>query len=235
MLEQHKNKHLIFSFFGPPGSGKGTLARKIRKDLGFDILSTGDLCRKHVAMQTELGKVAAKCLAEGNLVPDDLINQMVSVWLIDTASRGSSIILDGYPRTDVQAEALQKILEDVVENYSFTTVFFDITEAEVVKRLTSRLVCENKTCQAIYSPIISPQEEGICDSCGSILIRRNDDKPEVIHERLAFYPDYKKKLFSFYKRNNLQIEEFDVTNLTPEEVYNLFKKLVEKLSVHTGK
>jgi len=101
--EKSQNHKIIFSFFGPPGSGKGTLAERLSKELKFEVLSTGNLCRKHVSLQTDLGKQLDTYLKKGQLIPDDLITQLVKEWLEPKIQHQASIILDGYPRTKGQA------------------------------------------------------------------------------------------------------------------------------------
>jgi len=228
MVQQQGNQ-LIFSFFGPPGSGKGTLARSMQKKYDFNVLSTGDLCRQHVAQKSDLGKIIADCLVQGKLVPDDLINQMVKQWFSAVSATKKPIILDGYPRTEQQAKTLLATLKSVFKEFNFIVIYFEIAEEEIIRRLTNRLVCEDKSCQAIYSTVIPPKTEGICDKCASKLIQRSDDNVATIRERLSYYPEYKKELFSFYKGENLPIEEFGVTSVTPEEVLVKFENVLTSI------
>jgi adenylate kinase len=220
---------VIFSFFGPPGSGKGTVAEKCKKQLGYKTLSSGKLCRKHVALGTEFGKMLDTYLSVGRLIPDKLISQMVTDWLDEAALKKVPIIIDGYPRTQKQAELFFTLLQDRFSDYCFCVISFEISDEEILQRLNKRLVCENKSCQTSYSPVVSPKKEGICDQCGSRLVRRDDDKIEIIKERLRFYPGYKKDLFSYYDSVGLPIIKFDVSGLKPDQVFDKFVKIQESL------
>jgi adenylate kinase len=216
----------VFSFFGPPGSGKGTLSQQCVAELGFEMLSTGNLCRKHIFLGTEFGKLIDDYIKAGQLVPDDLITNIVGDWLSNKSSLGVPIILDGYPRTSGQAEYFLKKFKNFVPDYNFKIFCFIISDKEIIKRLTNRIICENQNCQAVYFPLASAFKTEICEKCGTKLIKREDDKLEVITDRLKRYPKYKKCLLNFYESVGQPVEAFNVENKTIEQVFNDFKEFL---------
>jgi len=218
----------IFSFFGSPGSGKGTVAEKCVKDLGFKTLSTGNLCRKHISLETEFGQLIDGYIKAGQLVPDDLITDVVGDWLTANTSLGVSVILDGFPRTRGQAEAFLKYFKDFLPDYKFRVICFIISDEEVIKRLTNRFVCENKNCQAVYPPFAPSVKKEICELCGGKLVKRADDTIEVIKERLRRYPQYSEDLLNFYKSAGVVTESLNVEGKTIEQVFEDFKALLKK-------
>jgi len=223
MHEQHRLNNVVFSFYGPPGSGKGTLARLCKERLGFEILSTGELCRKHITKKTDFGLKIDELLKVGHLVPDDLITDMVKEWLSDAIDIDKPIILDGYPRTLGQAQLFVDLIEKEDLGIDCTVVFFEIADEVIMQRLSDRLVCSNDDCQAIYSISSSPpRNKGVCDECGASLKRRNDDKIEVIKERLKRYPQDKKELEDFYASHGIAVESIEVGSKSIPEVFEEF-------------
>lgn len=219
----------VFSFFGPPGSGKGTVAERCVKEFGFEMLSTGNLCRKHMQEQTQLGKLLQKYVDAGHLIPDELITQMVLEWLKERLGGGKRLILDGYPRTKGQAENFLKILKSdkALTLVDFEVIYFDLSEEEVVKRISNRWMCSNKKCQAVYSAIAKkPKIDGICDKCGSKLVKRVDDEEVVVRERLKVFGKYKDDLLIFYKDAGLKVLNFTATTGTTEDVFQAFVKQI---------
>jgi adenylate kinase len=213
----------IISFFGPPGSGKGTLAQRCKLELGAEVLSTGDLCRKHVAERTAFGELLNSYISVGSLVPDQVITDMVKEWILEQVNNHQIIILDGYPRTDAQAHYVGEFLQTALPKATFEVLFFDVSDEIVVARLSSRLVCSNKECQAIYSLLSNkPAHDGICDRCGGSLIRRKDDDPEVIKQRLDGYRRTKDALFGYYQTYAIPMRIVEVGNLNKDEVYTWF-------------
>jgi len=219
----------VLSFFGPPGTGKGTVAHRCVKELGYKMLSTGDLARSHIQEQTELGKQLSEYVNKGLLIPDDLITQMVFEWLQVQVKPGATIILDGFPRTRGQADLfLQAMKEDPdLSGIKFRVINFELSEDEVVKRISSRLVCSNKECQEVYSTIVKmPKKVGVCDICGSPLIRRLDDEPEVVRERLNVFAKFKDELLDFYKDSEATVINFLIPQGSPDVVFEVFSKLI---------
>ena len=193
---------------GPPGAGKGTAATLMKKELGIPHISTGDIFRENIKNGTELGKKVQGIMAAGGLVPDEVTIEMVRDRLSkdDTAS---GYILDGFPRTIAQAEALETIDEiDKVIN-------FVLDEEEIVRRLSGRRLC--KSTGRIYHIVSNPpKKEGIDDETGEPLIQRDDDKPEAIRHRLEVYRKDTAPLIDFYRKRNL-IADIDAS-VSPEEV-----------------
>lgn len=216
----------IFSFFGAPGSGKGTLAEQCAQKLKYLVLSTGNLCRQHIAQKTELGEKLQKYTNAGKLVPDDIITLMVRDWLEKTAKENRSIILDGYPRTEKQADMFLDLLKKTFPDYKLRIISLDIPDEEVVKRISNRLMCENKKCQAVYN---TTQFQNInnptCHLCQSKLIKREDDKEEVVRERLKVYAESSSKLLNFYKSAGQKIEHLNVSEKSIEKVFEEFKTM----------
>jgi len=186
------------ALLGPPGAGKGTQAKRIVDAYGLLHLSTGDILRDEVARGTDLGVSARSFMDRGELVPDDVIVDMIR-GRIESAPTG--FLLDGFPRTAPQAEALEGISAlDVV-------ISIDLPRDEVVKRLTARRVCVD--CGQIYNLAFRPPSNpGTCDSCGGRLIQRDDDKEEVIQNRYDVYIASTAPLIAFYRERGL-LEEVD--------------------------
>lgn len=217
----------IYSFFGPPGSGKGTLAALCQDKLGIKTLSTGELCRKHVVSGSDFGKKIDEYLRAGHLIPDELMAQMVEAWILDAATLAESLILDGFPRTKRQAELLLDFLAKTMPDVAFKVFVFEVDDNVVVARLTERLVCSNPQCQAVYSRASKrPQVENICDRCGSSLTRRFDDSAHVIKERLALYPQHRDMLVAYYQERGCAIERMAVGEITITEVFHLFSQRI---------
>lgn len=211
----------ILSFYGPPGCGKGTIAQKCVKERGFKMLSTGDLLRQHIQEQSTLGKSLAEFVNKGQLIPDDLITQMVLEWLNKNMAPDRTIILDGFPRTSGQADLF---LQSKID---FKVINFDLSEAEIVKRISSRLVCSNKKCQEVYSTLVKmPRKPGICDVCSSPILRRPDDEAEVVRERLNVFAKSRNDLLSFYKKSGVNVVNFSIPSGDPETVYKAFLRLL---------
>ena len=182
-------------FLGPPGAGKGTLAFEVSKLYKIPHISTGDLFRAAIKNQTELGKKVKAVIDSGALVSDDLTIALVKERLEkDDTKKG--FILDGFPRTIAQADALENIVKiDSVIN-------FDISDDEVIKRLSGRRVCSS--CgQSFHIEFVKPKKEGICDSCSGELIIRPDDKIEAIQKRLETYRSQTAPLIDYYTKKNL--------------------------------
>lgn len=218
----------MFIFIGPPGSGKGTLSQLCVTTLGWVQLSTGNLCRKHIAENTQIGKQIDFALKSGKLVSDSLINEMVHDWFGITIQSSDNIILDGYPRTVAQAKSLHDFLMKRMPEVQVQVVRFFASDEVVIGRIGHRLVCSNKDCQQVYSTNVNARqsrEPMICDECSSLLIRRNDDEGSSIMDRLQTYHKHEQELINFYKQVQLVVREFEVEKPL-EQVFADFKKIV---------
>ncbi len=199
--------------FGAPGVGKGTQSALLVEKLDMRHISTGDLFRNAIKNETELGKKAQSYMDAGNLVPDEIVIGMVEEVFENL--NGQSFILDGFPRTTAQAEALEKLLDKVGISLD-KVISLKVPQDELVSRLTGRRVC--KGCGAVYHiESKPPKQEGVCDLCGEGVIQREDDKEEVIKTRLENYENSTRPVKEFYQ-NLGKFTEVDGTGST-EEVF----------------
>lgn len=216
----------IYTFLGAPGSGKGTLADQAVAQLGFLKLSTGDAIRENIAKDTQLGKKTQEYTSKGQLVPDDIVTGIVKSWLDEHARENKPIILDGFPRTAKQAELLIEMMKKDFADHKLRIIELTISDDEVVKRISNRLVCSNKQCQAIYTASeFAGQENPKCPKCGAPLIRREDDREEVVRERLNVYAKTSKELIDYYKNDGLKIEQIAVVGKEKDQVFQSFKAI----------
>ncbi|RLG70071.1 MAG: adenylate kinase [Candidatus Iainarchaeum archaeon] len=191
---------MILVFFGPPGSGKGTVAQFLQEKFGYVQLSTGDVVRAIAKEETPLGKKIAKILKQGALLDDKTMKEILVEELKKEKYKGKTIIFDGYPRTLQQAKDLEEILKNAGSKLT-AAIYFDVADKEVVRRLSARLICPK--CNKIYGLENPPKKDKICDKCKVALIQRNDDRPEVVKERLRVYKQKTKPLIEFYKEKGL--------------------------------
>jgi len=185
---------------GPPGSGKGTQGERLQEDLRLPYYATGDILRAAVRDETELGRTAKGYMDSGDLVPDEVIVGVIAER-IDSSEALDGFILDGFPRTIPQAEALDAKLTELGRGVTAVTLI-DVSDDEVVRRLGGRRTCvENgHVFQVEFNP---PARAGVCDIDGSELIVRDDDKPEVIRKRLATYHEKTEPLVAYYDRRSV--------------------------------
>lgn len=194
----------VIVLFGKPGAGKGTRLSEFLEttDKKFNILSVGNMLRQARADKTELGAKAARYMDSGGLVPDDIINGIVIDGMKASAD---TIVSDGYPRTVGQAQAMLDagIIPIVID--------FHVEDDVVIQRARDRIVCENKACGENYTTndFKPPVVEGICDKCGSRLVRRSDDDPEVVKNRLAVYRDQTIPVLELMERNGAKVYTID--------------------------
>jgi len=206
--------------FGPPGSGKGTYASRLSKELDMPHISTGDLIRGEIKNNTEIGRRTQDYTKLGQLVPDDMVIELLQKRISRPDCR-TGFILDGFPRTIQQAEALETIVEpDVVVN-------LDVPDAIIVERLSTRLTCGN--CGAIYNERrLKSSVDRTCDKCRGQLYKRDDDKPQVILERLKNYEKQTEPLLDYYGRKNLIMTISDREAWTaPEMIVNQIIKIIK--------
>jgi adenylate kinase len=180
---------------GPPGSGKGTQGERLNEDLRLPYYATGDILRGAVRDETELGRTAKEYMDRGDLVPDEVIVGVIAER-IDSSEALDGFILDGFPRTTPQAEALDAKLAELGRAVT-AVVLIDVSDDEVVRRLGGRRTCEANG-HVFHVEFEPPKQEGVCDIDGSPLIVRDDDKPEVIRKRLETYHEKTEPLVSYY-------------------------------------
>lgn len=206
---------------GPPGAGKGTQAAKLVKKYGVPQISTGDIFRKNISEGTELGKKAKSYMDQGQLVPDDLVIELVEDRLRQEDCK-NGYLLDGFPRTIYQAEVLDRFLED--EGHKLDAVInFEVGHDKLIDRLTGRRVCSR--CGAGYHVRnIPPAREGICDICGGELIQRKDDTPETAEKRIQVYIESTAPLIGYYTGTGA------LRNFNAEKEHDeVFKDIIEEL------
>ncbi len=190
---------------GPPGAGKGTQAEFIKKEYPIPHISTGDMFRDAVSRETELGKEAKKYMDTGKLVPDEITIGIVEERLAEDDCK-TGFLLDGFPRTTVQAEALDKVLSSSGRKID-VAINIAVPNEILIKRLSGRVSC--KECKVVYNLQSNPPAtEGICDKCGGELIQRSDDLGETVAERLKVYQEQTNPLLAYYSRQNV-LQEID--------------------------
>ena len=192
---------------GAPGTGKGTIAGILSEKLGIPQISTGDIFRKNIKEGTELGKLAESYISKGQLVPDEVTIKIVEDRLNKPDAK-NGVILDGFPRTIVQADRLKEILKAKGENIDIT-INLETPEDEIIERIVNRRICSNPDCKTVYNIILNPpKKEGICDVCGHELIQRKDDNVETVKKRLQNYFMQTSPLVEYYeKQGTLKTEE----------------------------
>ena len=192
---------------GAPGAGKGTQAKQIADKYSIPHISTGDIFRANIKNGTELGKKAKEYMDQGLLVPDELTCDLVMDRIKqDDCTNG--FVLDGFPRTIPQAEALDAALEKINEKMDFA-IDVDVPDENIVKRMSGRRACLN--CGATYHIVSIPTKvEGICDRCGSPVVLRDDDKPETVQKRLTVYHEQTQPLIDYYTKSGT-LKEVDGT------------------------
>lgn len=188
---------------GPPGAGKGTQAKRLSEELNLPHISSGDIFRENLTNKTDLGKMAEEYMNLGELVPDDLTISMIRERL-SRPDCDQGALLDGFPRTIPQAQALNEMLDEFDGGVD-AVPYIKVPEEELVERLSGRLVCRAKghVFHRKYNP---PEQPGICDYDGSELYQREDDKPETVKHRIRVYFDQTQPLIEYYRDRNLLIE-----------------------------
>lgn len=187
--------------FGPPGSGKGTQAKMLAGKYAIPHISTGDILRENLKNQTKLGLEAKSYMDKGELVPDEVLIKIIKDRL-SQPDCASGFLLDGYPRTVPQADALGTILNEIGKKLD-VVLNIDVPDAELIKRLTGRRMC---ACGASYHILFNPPKyEGICDLCGTELYQRDDDKEEAIMNRLDVYKNQTQPLIDYYTKEDVMV------------------------------
>ncbi len=201
-------KQQLVVLMGPPGSGKGTISQMAVARLPFEHVSIGNILKWQASQGGALGEQIDFCVRSGKLVDDAIVIKVVRSWLQERETE-KNLLLDGFPRTRVQAEALHKLLQGEYPDLQLCLVLFDVCDTEIKRRMAARRVCSNSACSSIYSlasDALKPKEDGICDHCGSALLLRGDDKPEVVQERLYVHHQEADSLVSYYQEAGLAVK-----------------------------
>jgi adenylate kinase len=211
---------------GPPGSGKGTQGERLQEDFRLPYYATGDILRTAVAEGTELGQTAKEYMDRGDLVPDEVIIGVIAER-VESAEAADGFILDGFPRTVGQADALGEEMEGLGRGFT-AAVLIDVSDEEVIRRLGARRTCA-KNGHIFHVDFDPPKNEGVCDICGARLIVRDDDKPDVIRHRLETYDEKTRPLIAFYEERGV-LKRVD-GSLEPDEVSNRIRALLATLKM----
>jgi adenylate kinase len=209
---------------GPPGAGKGTQAERLTDDFNLPYIATGNILRSAVQEETELGKQAKAYMDDGKLVPDDVIIGVI-LEAIENADARDGFILDGFPRTIPQADALAKGMQDHDRDLT-AAILIEVPDDEVLRRMSGRRVSA-KTGRVYHLDFDPPKNEGRCDVDGSPLVQRDDDKPETVKKRLAVYHDQTEPLINYYEEQGL-LRRFDGTR-SPTEVHDHIRATIATL------
>jgi adenylate kinase len=211
---------------GPPGSGKGTQGERLQADFRLPYYATGDILRAAVRDGTKLGREAKEYMDRGDLVPDEVIIAMISER-IESAEAADGFILDGFPRTSGQAEALDAEVEELGRRLT-AAILIEVSDEEVVRRLSGRRTCA-KEGHIFHVEFDPPKQDGVCDVCGGELIVRDDDKPEVVRHRLEQYHDKTEPLIAYYEDKGI-LRRVD-GQLAPDEVADRIRALLATLQM----
>lgn len=206
---------------GAPGAGKGTQAKKIAEKYGIPHISTGDIFRANIKNGTELGNKAKSYMDQGLLVPDELTCDLV-VDRIAQDDCANGYVLDGFPRTIPQAEALKAALGKMGTTIDYA-INVEVPDENIVTRMSGRRAC--LACGCTYHVVYNaPKEEDICDVCGAKLVLRDDDKPETVNKRLSVYHEQTQPLIDFYDKEGVLVEVDGTQNL--EDVFQAITKIL---------
>jgi adenylate kinase len=209
---------------GPPGAGKGTQAERLTDDFNLPYIATGNILRAAVQAETELGKQARKFMDAGELVPDEVISGVI-LEAVEGADARDGFLLDGFPRTIPQAQALAAGLERL-DRYLTAAILIDVPDDEVLRRMSGRRVSV-KTGRVYHVEFDPPKHEGRCDVDGSRLVQRDDDRPETVEHRLEVYHQQTTPLISYYEELGL-LRRFDGTR-SPTEVHDHIRATIATL------
>jgi adenylate kinase len=215
---------------GPPGAGKGTQADRLRDDFALPHISTGDILREQVAQETELGREAKKYMDAGDLVPDEVIINMITER-VGAGDARDGFLLDGFPRNEAQADALTEALNGLERKLS-GVLLIEVPDDVVVQRLSGRRVCVKNPSHIYHVDYDPPKHEGVCDQDGARLIQRDDDREDVIRNRLQVYHSQTEPLIAYYDRKGL-LRRFDGTR-SADEVHAHVRATVATLRLEEG-
>jgi adenylate kinase len=211
---------------GPPGSGKGTQGERLQADFRLPYYATGDILRAAVRDGTDLGSEAKEYMDRGDLVPDEVIIGVIAAR-IESPEAADGFILDGFPRTTAQAEALDEAMERLGRELT-AAILIEVSHEEVVRRLSGRRTCV-KGGHIFHVDFDPPKKEGVCDICGGQLVVRDDDKPDVVRRRLEQYHSKTEPLVSYYEEKGI-LRRVDGDH-PPEEVSDRIRALLATLQM----
>ena len=218
---------MILIMLGAPGTGKGTVASILSKELNIPAVSSGDIFRKAIQEKTELGKQVAEILEKGTLVSDELTIKVIEARLNEPDLAGG-VILDGFPRTIAQAEELERFLEKQGKQVDMA-INLETPREELIERVINRRICSNSDCKTVFNlKLTPPKTAGVCDKCGSPLIQRKDDNEEVMNTRLDSYFKETAPIVDFYKGRGL-LKSFEVSEKIGRMGTDVASELIEEL------
>lgn len=221
---------MIIVMLGAPGSGKGTVAKLLTETLNIEHISTGDMFREEIKSGSELGKELENYMSDGKLVPDDVVIKILDERLSrPTAQNG--VVLDGFPRTKIQAEHLKKLLNAKGKKIN-VAIQLNIPDEDIIYRTVKRRICSNKDCGAIYNlEFNKPKQEGICDICGSELYRREDDNEETVKRRIDTYHKRSEPIIKYFEEEGIlyTVDLRAEDQITKQDIDKWLKDINEKI------
>lgn len=217
----------VIVLIGPPGVGKGTLARKCKEDIGLLTISTGEMFREHVERETEIGLKVKDVLNSGGLVSDKLVNKMFQSWFEEKKKDVSvGVLLDGYPRTAEQAEFLSKQV-DSIQGFNLMVCLLEASDEQILQRISGRVLCSKASCGAIYSVSDTAGQED-CEKCSSPLIKRGDDTSDCAVKRLEKYIEQRDAIIKHFDVAGVEVKRLETSSRNKAEVFDEFKKMFEQ-------
>lgn len=221
---------MIIVMLGAPGSGKGTVAKLLTETLNIEHISTGDMFREEIKSGSELGKELENYMSDGKLVPDDVVIKILDERLSrPTAQNG--VVLDGFPRTKIQAEHLKELLNAKGKKIN-VAIQLNIPDEDIIYRTVKRRICSNKDCGAIYNlEFNKPKQEGICDICGSKLYRREDDNEETVKRRIDTYHKRSEPIIKYFEEEGIlyTVDLRAEDQITKQDIDKWLKDINEKI------
>jgi len=221
---------LIIVMLGAPGSGKGTVAKLLTDTLNIEHISTGDMFREEIKSGSKLGKELENYMSDGKLVPDDVVIKILDERLSrPTAQNG--VVLDGFPRTKIQAEHLKQLLEKRNKKVD-VAIQLNIPDEDIIYRTVKRRICSNKDCGAIYNlEFNKPKQDGICDVCGSELYRREDDNEETVKRRIDTYHKRSEPIIKYFEEEGIlyTVDLRAQDQVTKQDIDKWLKDINEKI------
>lgn len=217
---------MFIVMLGGPGSGKGTASEKLSEKYKLEHISTGDMLREEIKKESPLGLEVKGILAEGKLVSDEIVIKLIENKLSSEECKNGAI-LDGFPRTEKQAETLSEIVKKLGKKID-VAIELDVSDEIIIDRIINRILCSNKECGAIYNAKShKPKVEGICDKCGSKLITRADDNRETVQNRLNVYHKESEGIINYYKNEGLLYTIHPTEKSIPEETLEKIEKYID--------